>query len=349
MTTNNSSLVRRNQAPSKKSISAKQTTSLGRFYQGKVENFLNSKLGTQLRGKVQLILTSPPFPLNKKKSYGNPDIELYQRWLTDLAPTFSQLLTSDRSIVIEIGNAWEPGRPTQSLLPIQSLIQFVQHPKGNLRLCQEFVCYNPSRLPSPAQWVTVKRIRVTDSYTRIWWMAKTDFPKADNKKVLRPYSESMLQLLKRGSYNSGKRPSEHNIGETSFLKRNRGSIMPNFIELERLDSRREPRLPNAISMSNTNSNDTFLNACRSRGIVPHPARMPLQLASFFVQFLTDQGDLVFDPFAGSNTTGFVAETMGRKWISVEPNSGYAEQSKLRFAALREHKSKGGFSNGTRLH
>ena len=46
---------------------------------------------------------------------------------------------------------------------------------------------------------------------------KTDYPKADNRKVLRPYSESMKSLLKRGSYNAGKRPSEHSIGEKSFL------------------------------------------------------------------------------------------------------------------------------------
>jgi site-specific DNA-methyltransferase (cytosine-N4-specific) len=241
-------------------IRNRQETSLGKFFEGKVEDFLESRLGAQLRGKVQLILTSPPFPLNNKKSYGNPDVRQYQRWLTDFAPAFSQLLTPDGSIAIEIGNAWEPGRPTQSLLPVQSLIQFIQHPKGNLRLCQEFVCYNPSRLPSPAQWVTVKRIRMTDSYTRIWWMAKTDFPKANNNKVLRPYSESMRLLLKRGSYNSGKRPSEHNIGKKSFLKKNRGSIMPNFIELEQLDPRRKPRMPNALSISNTNSNDALLRS-----------------------------------------------------------------------------------------
>lgn len=298
---------------------------------------------------MQLILTSPPFPLNKKKSYGNPDVQEYKNWLSAFAVPFSDLLTDTGSLVIEIGNAWEAGRPIQSLLPFQVLIDFVEHKESNLRLCQEFVCYNPSRLPSPAQWVTVKRIRMTDSYTRLWWMAKTDFPKAKNEKVLRPYSESMESLLKRRSYNSGKRPSEHHIGDKSFLKNHGGSIMPNFLELETLDQHRQPRLPNAMSLSNTVSNDAFLKTCREKGVTPHPARMPPAMAAFFIQFLTDPSDLVLDPFAGSNTTGFVAESMQRRWISVEPDTHYLKQSKLRFAAARNHTSNGGSRNGTRIH
>jgi hypothetical protein len=306
-------------------------TSLGGFYEGKAEEFMESSLGRRLRGTVQLILTSPPFPLNNKKSYGNLDGARYKEWLVAFAPIFSELLTESGSLVMEIGNAWEPGRPVQSILPFLSLLGFLQHPTARLRLCQEFICYNPARLPSPAQWVTIKRMRMTDSYTRLWWMAKSDFPKANNSRVLRPYSESMKLLLKRKSYNSGKRPSEHNIGQTSFLKRHRGSIMPNFIELESLDPRRTPRLPNAISLSNTSSSDAFLRACRSQRVMPHPARMPLQIASLFIQFLTDASDLVLDPFAGSNTTGFVAERLGRRWVSIEANADYAKQSQMRLA------------------
>ncbi len=138
-------------------------------------------------------------------------------------------------------------------------------------------------------------------------MSKTDYPKADNSKVLRPYSSSMQSLLKNGKYNAGKRPSEHKIGEESFLTNHGGSIAPNLFELEPIDARREVRLPNAFSFSNTESNDFFFRRCREEGIIPHPARMPLGLAAFFIEFLTNPGDLVLDPFAGSNTTGFAAE------------------------------------------
>jgi len=305
-------------------------TELGTYYAGDSEELLLSEMGDELRGRVQLILTSPPFPLNNKKSYGNLKGDLYKRWFAGLAKIFSDMLTHDGSIVIEMGNSWVPGRPVQSLLHLESLIDFVNYPDADLRLCQQFVCYNPSRLPSPAQWVTVKRIRVTDSYTHIWWMAKTDYPKADNRKVLRPYGKSMKQLLEQKSYKVGKRPSEHVISESGFLTNNGGSITPNLFELEALDKKRKVRLPNTFSMSNTNSNDFFLRTCRERAIKPHPARMPVGLAAFFIQFLTDPGDLVLDPFAGSNTTGFAAECLGRKWVSIEIKEDYAQQSMVRF-------------------
>jgi len=233
--------------------------------------------------------------------------------------------------VIEIGNAWLPERPIQSLLHLESLIEFVNHPLAGLRLCQQFVCYNPSRLPSPATWVNIKRIRLTDSYTNVWWMAKTDFPKADNRRVMRAYSESMKALLKRQNYNSGKRPSEHVIGEESFLTDNGGSIAHNLFEMEPMDNEREVRLPNAFSFSNNTSNDYFMRTCRTKNIIPHPARMPAGLVAFFVELLTDKNDLILDPFAGSNTTGFIAELKNRRWFSVEEVRDYATQSKIRLA------------------
>jgi DNA modification methylase len=305
-------------------------TKIGKYYIGNSELILHSRLGNQIRGKVQLILTSPPFPLNNKKKYGNLEGDEYRDWLKSLATPFAELLKPDGSIVIELGNAWEPNRPIQSLLPLESLIGFVRDPNANLRLCQQFICYNPTRLPSPAQWVTVNRIRTTDSYTHVWWMAKSDFPKADSRKVLRPYSKSMKRLLRLQKYNAGKRPSEHHIGAISFLTDHGGSIPHNFFETEPISSGREIRLPNAFSFPNTQSNDYYLQECRKQGIKPHPARMPMGLASFFIQFLTDPGDLVLDPFGGSNTTGFVSECLKRSWIAIELNEEYLEQTKIRF-------------------
>lgn len=306
---------------------------MGRYWHGEISQFLASDSGEQLKGNVNLILTSPPFPLNSKKSYGNLQGEDYLAWLAGLAPQLSALLTEDGSIVIELGNAWLPGRPVQSLLHLESLLAFVKHEVAGLRLCQQFVCYNPARLPGPAAWVTVARERLTDSFTHVWWMAKSDHPKADNRRVLRPYSASMRKLLQRQSYNAGKRPSQHQISENGFLTDHGGSIAQNFFEMEPLDDKRTVRLPNAFSFANTASTSRFLNTCRARGIEPHPARMPEGLAAFFVRFLTDPGDLVFDPFAGSNTTGYVAESLGRRWAVVDAKAEYAEQSKIRFEVM----------------
>ena len=249
-------------------------TKLGKYYLGDSVNLASNGFIKKYQNKVNLIITSPPFPLNQKKRYGNYKGDEYKEWFIGLAPLFSELLAPDGSIVIEIGNAWEPGLPIQSTLHLESLIGFVKHPQAGLNLCQELICYNPSRLPSPAQWVTVERSRLTDSYTHVWWMAKGSNPKADNRNVLRPYSKSMQELLRKKKYNSGRRPSNHSISEKSFLKNHGGSIMPNLLELDLMGNNEATRLPeNVVRFSNTNSNDSFQRICRKNGITPHPARM----------------------------------------------------------------------------
>jgi site-specific DNA-methyltransferase (cytosine-N4-specific) len=284
------------------------------MYHGLAEDVLRSPHARKRRGKVQLILTSPPFPLNRKKKYGNRQGEEYIEWLAAFARLFREFLTDNGSIVIEMGNAWEAGEPVMSTLALEALLEFLK--AGDFRLCQQFICHNPARLPTPAQWVNVERIRVKDSYTHIWWMSPTARPKADNRRVLRPYSASMLKLLRSKKYNAGQRPSEHNIGATSFLKDNNGAIPSNV-----------------LTFTNTHSNDPYLTYCKERNLPIHPARMPMEVATFFIKFLTEPGDLVLDPFAGSNTTGVVAEDLKRRWIAIEPDDHYIKGSRGRFSVI----------------
>ena len=287
------------------------STRLGMMVEGKAEDALCSDLLEPYLGDIQLIFTSPPFPLNRKKAYGNLDGLAYVEWLANFALQFRKFAKNDGSIVIEMGNSWRQGEPVMSTLGLQSLLAFLE--QGDLELCQQFVCQNPARLPSPAQWVNVERIRVKDAFTHIWWMSPTARPKASNRNVLTPYSGAMRKLLETETYNSGKRPSEHSIGDESFLVDNGGAIPPNV-----------------ITAANTRASDPYINYCKANGIPLHPARMPLELARFFVKFLTEPGDVVLDPFAGSNMTGAVAESLGRRWISIETNSDYARSSQSRF-------------------
>ena len=288
------------------------STSRGRMLQGKAETALRSPYLESYLGSVNLIFTSPPFPLNRKKAYGNLTGETYQEWLAGFSKPLVEFLAPDGSIVIEIGNSWNQGEPTMTTLGLKSLMIFLE--SGNLNLCQQFVYQNPARLPSPAQWVNIERIRVKDAFTYILWMSRTARTKANNRNVLIPYSEAMTKLLKTKSYNSGYRPSEHSIGTKSFLKDNGGAVPPNV-----------------ITAANTRAGDPYLTYCKENQIRPHPARMPEQIAKFFIEFLTDPDDIILDPFAGSNVTGSVAESLGRRWISIEARSEYAEASKSRFS------------------
>jgi site-specific DNA-methyltransferase (cytosine-N4-specific) len=302
------------------------------MFVGMAEDRLGAYPLSRIQGRVQLIFTSPPFPLNTKKKYGNLQGQEYLKWLERFAPIFAEQLTSDGSIVIEIGNAWVPRSPTMSTLPLESLLAFKK--AAGLHLCQEFIGFNPTRLPTPAQWVNVERVRVKDAFTRLWWLSPTDRPKANNREVLTQYSEAMKTLLRRGTYNAGRRPGGYVIGKTSFLTDHGGAIPPNVL-LPRIEEML-PELTEVLSMSNVRSNDPYQVYCREHGIQAHPARMPSRLVEFFIRFLTEPGDLVLDPFAGSNTTGATAQRLKRNWVAIEADREYATASHARFSEWKVH-------------
>lgn len=301
------------------------STDNGSMYHGFIEDALKWSDVRQQRGKVNLIFTSPPFPLVTKKKYGNETGEAYLQWLTSLAEPLTEMLAPNGSIVMEVGNAWEKGSPTMSTLPLESLLAFKR--AGNLHLCQHVICHNPARLPSPAAWVTIQRLRLKDTYTHVWWMSKTEYPKADTRRVLTPYSKEMLKLLARQSYNSGKRPSGHKISETGFMTNQGGAIPANVLDFDGSEDRTPHSL---LKFAGTGWDTKYRDHCKSEGVEAHPARMQVSLAAFFISYLTDAGDLVFDPFAGSNTTGAASEQLGRRWLSIEAEERYVVGSKGRF-------------------
>ena len=258
--------------------------------------------------RVKLIVTSPPFALVRKKEYGNQDADKYVEWFMRFIPLFRRVLQPEGSMVIDIGGSWIPGIPAKSVYHLKLLLKICE---SGFYLAQEFYHYNPAKLPTPAEWVTVRRLRVKDAVNNVWWLVQDPFADADNRRVLREYSDSMKLLLKNG-YKAQLRPSGHDIS-TKF-QRDRGGSIP----------------PNLLQFSNTESNSYYLTESRRRGMKPHPARFPVALPDFFINFLTKPGELVLDPFAGSNVTGESAERLGRKWIGIEINEEYVRGSVLRF-------------------
>ena len=178
------------------------------------------------QGAVDLIMTSPPFGLVRKKDYGNADAHDYLEWFRPFAAAFHKALKPQGSLVIDIGGAWISGQPTRSLYHYELLIMLCK--EFGFHLAQEFFWWNPARLPTPAEWVTVRRIRVKDAVNCIWWLSPTPWPKASNRRVLQPYSESMKVLLAKG-YKPMLRPSGHDISDC-FGTDNGAAIPPNRAE-----------------------------------------------------------------------------------------------------------------------
>lgn len=304
------------------------STDLGKAYHGDSLELLQ----TLAPASVDLICTSPPFALLRKKQYGNVSSEEYVDWFMGFARHFKRVLKPEGSLVIDIGGTWVKGVPVRSLYHFELVLRLCRpEAEGGCGffLSQELYWYNPAKLPTPAEWVTVRRERVKDAVNTVWWLSPSHHPKASNRRVLKPYSDSQRLLMKNG-YKPMLRPSEHNISD-KFGKDNGGAIPPNILADEEFNAEiGEPVPVNVIAASNTSSNDHYQQRCREAGIQPHPARFPNALPEFMIGLCTEPGDLVLDPFAGSNTTGAVAESMGRRWLAFELEAEYLRGSRFRF-------------------
>lgn len=266
-------------------------------------------MGQRPDQSVDLIVTSPPFGLVRKKDYGNVQADEYLEWFKPFASAFKRILKDSGSLVIDIGGAWNRGTPTRSLYHFKLLIMLCE--EFGFHLAQDFYWWNPSKLPTPAEWVTVRRVRVKDAINTVWWLSKTPWPRASNRRVLQPYSPSMVDLLEKG-YKAKKRPSGHDISDK--FSTDNGAAIP----------------PNLIALPNTESNSFYLRYCEENGLKPHPARYPSELPEYFVRMLTDPSDVVFDPFGGSCVTGEVCERLGRQWTCVEIQRDYCDAALGRF-------------------
>jgi len=258
---------------------------------------------------VDLVVTSPPYALHFKKEYGNADQQDYVQWLLPFAAEVKRAMKPSGSFVLNLGGAWQPGAPIRSLYQFRVVLALCDD--LGFHLAQEFFWYNPAKMPAPAEWVNVRRVRVKDSVEYIFWFVKDASAKANNKNVLLPYSADMRRLIARG-VKQAVRPSGHAI-KASFATDQGGAIPSNM-----------------IVCGNNESNSVYIRGSRAAGSKIHPARFPAELPRFFIQFLTAPGDVVIDPFAGSNTTGAVSEELERRWMAFEINAEYAAASKLRF-------------------
>ncbi len=267
---------------------------------------------------IDLVMTSPPFALRRQKSYGNVEETEYVEWIKPFGQEVFRVLKESGSFVLDLGGTYRSGIPSRSLYNFRVLLAFCD--EIGFHLAEDFYWFNPAKLPSPIEWVNKRKIRAKDSVNTVWWFSKTEFPKADVRKVLAPYSDRMKKLIRdpESFYTPKKRPSGHDIS-ASFGKDNGGAIPSNL-----------------LSIPNTDSNSSYLRLCKELGSESHPARFPAELPAFFIKMLTDEEDVVLDIFGGSNTTGFTAEALKRKWLTFEISREYLASSAFRF--LEGHSS-----------
>ena len=288
------------------------STQLGQCIQGDSLEILR----TLADDSVDLIVTSPPFSLLRHKSYGEVDQDGYVDWLLQFGRLALPKLRDTGSFVIDLGGAYQKGRPVRSLYPFRFMLRMCD--ELGYRLAQDMYWHNTSALPTPIEWVNKRKIRCKSSVNTVWWFSKTDAPKADIRAVLTPYSARMQSFIEKPDdflkQDSTPRPSGHVMEKKTWSRDNGGAIPSNLLQI-----------------SNSDSNSQYLRCCKALGVKGHPARFPAKLPEFFIKMLTDPQDFVVDIFSGSNTTGWVAESLGRRWLSVDINLQYVAGSSFRFA------------------
>ncbi|SOC30551.1 site-specific DNA-methyltransferase [Thalassospira xiamenensis] len=266
-------------------------------------------------GSVNLLYTSPPYPLLQPKEYGNLSSKDWVKWMLDLSALWKPLLAEDGSLVLNVGTVGVKGVPFTDTYVSRFIVGMEDH--TGMNLVDEHYWHSPTKLPTPVHWVAVKGMRLKNSIEKVLWFAKSPNVKASNNNVRVPQSDKTARWRKNANANDkskaiGKRPSGNVVGK-GFLRESNTAI-PSVLHVE------APQGPHSA----------YRVACKERGIEPHPAISPQGLPELWIKLTTETGDLVFDPFAGSLTTAVAAEKLGRRWLAVEQSAYYAAGGTLRF-------------------
>lgn len=265
---------------------------------------------------ISLIITSPPYPLAKPRAYGGPSESVYVDWICKTLEPVVKAMAPGASLCLNISNdVFVPGQPSRSLYVERVLLAL--HDRLSLHLMDRLVWHNPSKAPGPVAWASKERVQLNVSYEPIYWL--TNDPsrvRSDNRRVLQAHTDRHMRLILQGGdqrhqvYSDG----AYRIRPGRFGKPTAGAIPRNVLTFGHAcgDQRR------------------YKQEARALGLPAHGAPMPLSLASFLVEFLSEPEDLVVDPFGGSFTTAKAAERLGRRWLSTEVMVEYVLGAALRF-------------------
>lgn len=266
---------------------------------------------------VDLLFTSPPYPILRGKAYGTWDTQSWLSWMCELGGDWKRLLKPTGSLMVNLGTVWQPGHPVADPYIERFILRMID--EHGYRLADRLYWHNPAKMATPMPWVAIRRVRVKQSIEPVIWLAKGNHPKADNRRVLKPYADRTRSRYLGAEQAPQRRPSGYEIGAASFSRDNGGAIPFSLIQA-----------------ANSSSNDSYRRTCRQAGLPIHPATFPDAVPDFAIRLTTEPGDLVYDPFLGSGTTAAVAERLGRRWIGSERSLVYLSGAALRFPDATLH-------------
>ncbi|MGP1715549.1 MAG: DNA methyltransferase [Methylophilus sp.] len=266
--------------------------------------------------KVDLFLSSPPYPLRNQRDYGGVDQKEYVNWLSGFVELAVDKMADSGSLVLNLSNdIFMHNSPARSTY-LERLIIALED-RFNLALMDRIIWDSPNKPRGPVHWVSNNRVHVNHGYEPVLWFAKNPaLVKSNNQNVLQPHTEIHKKFILSGGNKkervNGDRTQKVKVG--AFSNMTEGTI---------------PR--NVLRISTTcKSQREYKRYCSEQGLAQHGATMPLKLADFFVKFLTDEHDLCMDMFGGSSTLGLASELNNRRWITTDKTFDYVAGASYRF-------------------
>jgi site-specific DNA-methyltransferase (cytosine-N4-specific) len=266
-------------------------------------------------GSLSLIMTSPPYPV-VNRAYGRFGVAEWLDWMGGLVGLWKDLLRDDGTLAVNLMDIHVPGSPMLSPYVERFTLEAIE--RHGLHLAGRMPWHSPTKLAN-LEWAVKRRVALKNTVEHVILLSRSSNPAWDTRRLPpEPYAERTASQRASDARRSAARrqvvrPGGYQMDEGAFNTNGEGRIPGNL-----------------LIAGGVGGGGTYAARCRENGITPHPARFPEALPRQVILLATEPGQVVYDPMAGSNTTGKVALDLGRRFISSEPVLDYALSSAFRF-------------------
>lgn len=273
-----------------------------------------------INAPISLVVTSPPYPLTKARAYGNVPVNMYIDWLIKTIRPVVKNMVQGGSICLNLSNdKFVPGGGPERSTYLERLTIALEDELG-LHLMDRLIWSCPNKAPGPVKYASIDRTQLNVGYEPVLWMTNDPFRvRSNNTRVLQAHTQRHLDLIAKG-------------GEQREVTYSDGAYR---LRVGSFGNETAGRIPRNVLTFGHNCADqrAYKQAARAQGLPAHGAPMPLSLAKFLIEFLSEPGDVIADPFGGSFTTAKAAELLGRRWLSTECMAEYVIGGAWRFRSF----------------